>query len=690
MKHSLLLYLSIIGLFASVPTDAKVCDLLPKPHEVEVTAGGDFLLNRSVRIDDPTGCKYLQRVFTDNGCTLTEADDAVRVTVELVTEIPGAFNHRLSDYPDEAYRLVVTADRITIKALNATGVIRAAQTLQQMAEGWNEGSERLEGVTISDWPAFKLRGFMHDVGRSFYSFDELKRQIDLLARFKVNTFHWHLTEYTGWRIEVKAYPQLTAAENQVRYPGLYYTQEQAHELVAYAKDRGVTIIPEIDMPGHSHVFDVAMGFGMQTDKGVAALKTILDELCPVFADCPYIHLGGDEVTITYPDFLEIMSRYVRDKGQKVVMWNPIKGKTPNAGICDMTQMWSTGGRVIEGLPNIDCRYNYTNHFDVYADPIGIYKSCIYYSERGTDDIAGTVSCAWNDNKLPAEDDITRQNNIYVNILASAERAWIGGGEAYIENGGTTLPNSGKEFDEFADFERRFLFHKARSLKNEPISYVRQTNIHWRITDPFPNGGDNALLLPPERSKKNVLPERFRYNGKNYATHIATGAGIYLRHIWHPIVPSFFKNPTDSLTAYAWTYVFSDKEQDACAQIEFYTYSRSGNDVTPLAGQWDRRGSKIWLNDKEIPAPVWEQPDVTVHQDHATEELKNENLTARPVTPIHLRKGWNKVFMRLPHVNKGGTSRDKWQFTFVITDTEGKNALEGIVYSPTKNKESFIY
>lgn len=439
------------------------------------------------------------------------------------------------------------------------------------------------------------------------------------------------------------------------------------------------------MPGHSHVFDVAMGFGMQTDEGVAALKTILEEVCPIFADCPYIHLGGDEITITYPDFLEIMSRYVREKGQKVVMWNPIKGQTPDGGICDMTQMWSTSGRIIKGLPNIDCRYNYTNHFDVYADPVGIYKSSIYYSERGTDEIAGTVSCTWNDNKVPTEEDITRQNNIYVNILASAERAWIGGGEDYIENGGTMLPDSGKEFEEFADFERRFLFHKAHALKDEPIAYVRQTNVHWRITDPFPNGGNNALLFPPERSEEEVLPEYFEYDGKRYGTHSATGAGIYLRHLWHPTVPSFFKDPSDNLTAYAWTYVFSEKEQDAGAQIEFYTYSRSGDEVMPIAGQWDRRGSKIWLNGKEIPAPHWIQPGVTVHQNHATEELKNENLTARPVTPIHLGKGWNKVFMRLPHVNKGGTGRDKWQFTFVITDTEGRNALDGLIYSPVKSK-----
>ena len=101
----------------------------------------------------------------------------------------------------------------------------------------------------------------------------------------------------------------------------------------------------------------------------------------------------------------------------------------------------------------------------------------------------------------------------------------------------------------------------------------------------------------------------------------------------------------------------------------------------MVGCWDRRGSKVWVNDREIPAPTWEQPEANIRQNHATEGLTNENLTARPVTPIHLNKGWNKVLLRLPHVNSGGTHRDKWQFTFVITDAEGRNAVDGLIYSP---------
>lgn len=678
------------GLLALSPATltAGPDDLLPKPKSIELADMQPFQLGRSVRLNDPTDCVVLREVLTRYGCTVTDEASAPAITVEIVDRIDGAFLHNVPFMPEEAYTLDVKTDEVRIRALSATGVIRAAQTLNQLAEGTTDegGNAVWEAAAISDWPAFKVRGFMHDVGRSFIPFDELKHEIDLLARFKVNVFHWHLTEKLAWRFETKAYPQLTRDENMIRYAGQYYTQAQCTELEAYAAERGITVIPEIDMPGHSDVFTKAMGFSMQSDQGVAALKNILDEVVAAFPRAPYIHIGGDEVTITYPNFLQTMADYVRGKGRKVVMWNRLVAGPPTADLCDMTQMWATSGRVVSGLPNIDCRYNYTNHFDVYADLVGIYKSSIYYAQQGTDDVAGTISAAWNDTKTPTWQDIVKQNNIYANILASTERAWCGGGQQYIEQGGTTLPNSGSEFEEFADFERRFLFHKAHSLKDEGIPYVKQTNVRWRITDPFPNNGDASMQFPPEtldEGTDGILPTTFTYNGATYTSRVATGAGIYLRHIWHPTVPSWYSNPGFGQTAYAWTYVYSPVAQTAGAQVEFYTYSRSGNERAPEAGQWDRRGSKLWVNGTEIAAPTWQQPGASIPQDSGTEGLTNENLTARPVVQIQLKQGWNKVLMRLPHAAASGTGRDKWQFTFVLTDTEGKNALDGIIYSPSK-------
>ena len=661
-------------------TMAKITHLLPKPQQIEAKSGSAFALGRTVTISDPTSTTALQKFFTDNGCTV--ATGGAQVTVTLVGSIEGAYDYTLAGYENEAYALEITADAINIKAVTKTGVIRAAQTLTQLAEGY-DGTPALEALTMTDWPAFKLRGYMHDVGRSFIEIETLKKHVDLLARFKVNTFHWHMTENQAWRFEVKAYPQLTSSASMTRFAGKYYTQEQCRELQDYAKERGVIVIPEIDMPGHSQAFKTAMGHSMQTDQGVAELQVILEEVAAVFPDAPYIHIGADEETIEYPNFLKIMTDKVHSLGKKVVVWNPIRGVTISTSTgADMTQMWSSSGKVINGMPNIDCRYNYTNHFDVFADLVGIYKSNIYYEQKGNANVAGTISAPWNDRKTPTEEDIIAQNNFFANVIASAERAWIGGGKQYIEKGGTTLPNSGEEYEEFADWERRFLFHKANSLKNEPVPYVKQTNVRWRITDPFPNGGDMNASFAPEAEG---LKESYTVNGTTYGTGIATGAGIYLRHTWgNNTVPTYYGSTNHSnSTAYAWTYVYSDKAQTVGAQIEFQNYGRSEKDTAPDAGKWDRKGSRIWLNDSEILPPTWDNTGVGINNEV---DLKNENFTARKPLQVTLKQGWNKVFIKLPYVGASGVRLNKWMFTFVLTDLDGKNAVDGLIYSPNKRMD----
>lgn len=659
------------------PATAKVTHLLPKPQKVTVTEG-TFALGRAVQLTDPTQCKYLQRVLEENGCTISEGATAT-VNVKIVESIEGAHDYKLAGYDNEAYTIDITANSIEITAIEPIGVIRAAQTIAQLAEGW-EGEKALELVSLKDWPAFKLRGYMHDVGRSFITIEEIKKHIDLLARFKVNTFHWHMTENQAWRFEVKKYPELTSSSSMTRFPGKFYTQEQCREVEQYAAERGVIVIPEIDMPGHSEAFKRAMGHDMQTAQGVEELQYILEEVAAVFTLAPYIHIGADEKGITYPNFLKIMTDKIHSLDKLAVCWNPISGVTitKSTGF-DMTQMWSTAGKKIAGLPNIDCRYNYTNHFDVFADLVGIYKSNIYYAQQGSAEVAGTISAPWNDRITPTQEDIIKQNNFYANVIASAERAWIGGGKQYIEVGGTTLPNSGEEYEEFADWERRFLFHKANSLKNEPIPYVKQTNVRWRITDAFPNNGNMAASFPPE-TETGEMKESYTYNGVTYGSGMATGAGIYLRHTWPTVVPSYYSNSQLNTTAYAWTYVYSEKAQTVGAQIEFQNYGRSEKDTAPDKGKWDRKGSRIWLNGTEILPPTWDNSGVGINNEVY---LKNENFTARKPIQVELKAGWNKVFLKLPYVNASGVRLNKWMFTFVLTDLEGKNAVDGLIYSPNK-------
>ena len=683
---------TLVALMVFVPSSmqAKVEHLLPRPQQVTATDGTAFALGRPVTIYYLGGaqeCALLNEFFTKN-CSVVTAGGAA-VNVSLVESIDGAHDYKLYGYENEAYTLEITANEINITAVTATGIIRAAQTLTQLAEGY-EGAAALEALTMKDWPAFKLRGYMHDVGRSFIEFETLKKHIDLLSRFKVNTFHWHMTENQAWRFEVKAFPQLTSNTSMTRFAGKYYTQEQCRALQDYAFERGVVVIPEIDMPGHSEAFVRAMGYDMQTDNGVAALKTILEEVAAVFDKAPYIHIGADEKDITYTNFLNIMTGKLHDLGKKVVVWNPIRNVaiTTNTG-ADMTQMWSSSGKVINGMPNIDCRYNYTNHFDVFADLVGIYKSNIYYAEKGSSDIAGTISAPWNDRKTPTEEDIIKQNNFYANVIASAERAWIGGGKQYIEKGGTTLPNSGEEYEEFASWERRFLFHKANSLKNEPIPYVKQTNVRWRITEPFPNGGNMNAEFAPETDGKSAtvdMQDSYTVNGTTYKTAMATGAGIYLRHTWgNNTVPTYYGSTNhNNVTSYAWTYIYSDKEQTVGAQIEFQNYGRSEKDTAPDAGKWDRKGSDIWLNGERIAPPTWGNTGVSINNEV---DLKNENFTARKPLSVTLKPGWNKVFIKLPYVGASGVRLNKWMFTFVLTDLDGVNAVEGLVYSPNQRMDA---
>ena len=690
---------TLVALMVLMPSvsQAKVEHLLPRPQQVTVTEGS-FALGRTVTISYSNGagkCELLEEFFTTNGCTIAEGGAAVNVS--LVASIEGAHDYELYGYENEAYTLEITPAAINITAVTATGIIRAAQTLTQLAEGC-EGAAALETLTMKDWPAFKLRGYMHDVGRSFISADELVKQVELFSRFKVNTFHWHMTENQAWRFEVKAYPELTSDESMTRFPGQYYTQEDCKKVLDAAKKHGMIVVPEIDMPGHSEAFERAMGFNMQSEEGKVVLKKVLDEVCAVFADAPYIHIGGDEVSTTAA-YLNEMIAYVESKGKKAELWNPINGIGQDALNHTLAQMWGTRGYLAPGKANIDCRYNYTNHFDVFADLVGIYKSNIYYHDKGTPEVAGAVSGCWNDRKVADEVQIMAQNNVWANVIATAERAWIGGGKQYIDNmtntpdslkvdgghGGVMLPNSGEEFEEFASWERRFLFHKANSLKDEPIPYVKQTNVRWRITDAFPNNGNSGMSFAPEAAgtsaDTNLIDESFVHEGKTYYTGMATGAGIYLSHTWgNSIIDAYYSNPQFNHTAYAWTFVYSDKEQTVGAQIEFQNYSRSEQDGAAPAGKWDHFDSRIWLNGVEISAPVYENTGVSVSSKEVM--LKNENFPAREPIEVTLKQGWNKVFLKLPYMNTGYRLK-KWMFTFVLTDLEGKNAVDGLIYSPNQ-------
>ncbi|RNC66283.1 family 20 glycosylhydrolase [Proteiniphilum sp. X52] len=649
-RYVLFLFLAILC-SCSPEKGPKEMNLLPMPQQVTVTGAGKHpILSGSI-------------------------DESV-ITERIIDEIPEA-----SINAEEAYRLTVTRDSILIEAVTQKGMYWAKQTLRQLITQDKKGEFYLPVCRIVDYPAFRIRGFMHDVGRSFIPAEELKKQIALLSQYKINVFHWHLTENQGWRLESKKYPQLTDSANFERLPGQYYTIEEAREIAHWCLQHNMLLIPEIDMPGHSAAFVRAMGVDMQSKKGMEILKNLMSEICTeVFPDIPYIHIGTDEVQFTHPGFVPEMVSHIRSLGKRVISWNP--GWNYKPGEIDMTQLWSYRGKAQPGIPAIDSRFHYINHFDAFGDIVALYNSRIADAEQGSDDIAGGIIAVWNDRLLPDETDILLQNNFYPSMLAFAERTWLGGGSEYFDRNGVILPadENDEVFKSFADFERRMLRHKENVFQNEPFPYVKQTNVKWHITDAFPNEGDLSASFPPEKSFENS----YLYNGRTYNVRPAVGAGIYLRHVWGTLVPAFFDDPRENHTAYAYTWVYSPEAQDVGLWLEFQNYSRSEPDLPPPAGRWDYRGSRAWLNDTEIPPPVW----TATHAERSNEiVLGNENLTARPPIGVHLDKGWNKVLLKLPvgKFSQPEVRLVKWMFSCVFVTPDGQKAVDGLIYSPEKIK-----
>lgn len=642
--------------------------LLPRPRRVEWHSSS-LALDR-VKLSTNVLLNDWEALIVELGGKVSEhAASAVSVVL-----VPGLEGVPLNQ--DEAYRLRVDERGIRVEAVTECGVYRAVQTLRQLAGKIAEGV-RIPCCEILDWPAFRIRGWMHDTGRSYISMEELKREIAVLSKFKINTFHWHLTENQAWRLESKLFPALNDSANMTRMPGQFYTLEEAKELVRFCKAHHMTLIPEIDMPGHSAAFVRTFGHDMQSPEGMKILKLLIDEVCDTF-DVPWLHIGTDEVKFTNPQFVPEKVAYVRSKGKKVISWNP--GWRYKPGEIDMTQLWSYRGKAQSGIPAIDSRFHYLNHFDTFGDIVALYNSRIYNEPQGSDDLAGCILGIWNDRLLPSERNIILENHFYPNMLAMAERAWLGGGTEYFDKDGTVLPadEQADTFRSFADFEHRLLWHKEHTFAGYPFAYVRQTDVRWHITDAFPNGGSLDKSFPPET----IVADSYEYDGKTYGVRPAVGAGIYLRHVWGVTVPAFYKHPEENSTAYAYTYVYSPRKQTVGLWGEFQNYSRSEPDLPPLPGKWDHKGSRIWINGREVAPPVW---TATHGVKNNETPLGNENCVARPPLSVQLSKGWNKVLLKLP-VGRFTTPEVglvKWMFTCVFVTPGGEKAVDGLVYSPER-------
>ncbi len=314
----------------------KVPTFVPQPESV-VAKTGHFVLSKKTKVFVPQAYLKDLRPYIH---TKFQSDYDLKVQVLGGHRTPSSnyiFFEKVKGNKDEAYTLDISPERVLIQATNYAGFFDALQTLRQAIERDQE-QYTIPCMVIKDAPRFAFRGIMLDVSRHFQTKEFVKKQIDILSSYKINKFHWHLTDDQGWRIEIKKYPNLTAkgawradrtgitwwqrtaaTAGESKVIGGYYTQEDIKEVVEFARIRNVEVIPEIDVPGHSkaliasypeltcfdtHDFEVATGGKAPNNALCAGNDTVFDFLDDVFTEVArlfpgqYIHIGGDECNKT--------------------------------------------------------------------------------------------------------------------------------------------------------------------------------------------------------------------------------------------------------------------------------------------------------------------------------------------------------------------------------------------------------
>ncbi|QNL51042.1 family 20 glycosylhydrolase [Olivibacter sp. SDN3] len=461
----------------------------------------------------------------------------------------------------------------------------------------------------------------------------LKQQIDQMAGYKLNVFHFHLTEDVAWRLQIKQYPKLTAAENMQRNQGKFYSVAQIKELIQYCKDRYITLVPEIDMPGHSAAFTRALGVDMQSEKGLQVVKNIIEEVCETY-DVPYIHIGADEVKITNQQFLPEIIKYIQQHKKKVISW------APGGDYDDQTiqQLWKDEGNQKKDMragQYIDSKFLYISDFDPLNSVVTIFNRQLGGKPRGDSSLLGAEFCLWNDRRVAREADLLTRNAVYPSMLAFAERSWKGGG--YPDVVFNIGPDSSNRAKAFVEFENRLLEHKQKYFRQLPFNYVKQTHIKWNLFGPFENNGDLSQIYWPENH--DVLPE------DSIAEVKATGGTVWLWHTHGPQVKAWLPSPKENTTWYAYTKFWIEADSTIMLWADFKDLSRSGADATPPKGEWDYMKSKLWINGERISAPQWAYPGRGSGQ--LEEPLVNEGFYYRPPLSVDVKRGWNKILVKLP-------------------------------------------
>ena len=525
MKHvynASLYILIIICVSCSTKQQPKLVELYPIiPSPQEVTYGSEelnFTATWIVQNQFIKAAEQLTAFLTKNG--IQQQKEGLKISFEKVSTLKN----------NEAYLLEIT-DKIVIKANTAKGAFYGVQTLKQLFRK-TDNNASFPKINIKDWPAFKVRGFMHDTGRNFQSVELLKEQLEIMAQYKYNVFHWHLTDNPGWRLESKKYPELQSENATSRKKGKFYTQEDFKEILAFCKARNITVIPELDIPGHTQAFRKALNIkNMRDPKVKSILLDLFAELMTLgdAKEMPYIHIGTDEVkgkieSVSNDVLLNIMN-LIKNNGREVIVWKQgiqVKGDTTS-----INQLWAQHeGR--KGHRFIDSRANYINHLDPFAGAARLFFQQPCRQPDGDKMALGGVLCAWPDNNIGDERDVLSQNPIYPSMVFYADAIWKGRAKNHPEYWAKLPPTDTQEFKDFETFEKKVIAHRNLFFQGKEFQYVTQTDKYWKLIGPFDHQGDFEKSFPIE----NEIQESYTVDGKIFNwTNTHTGGTIHLKHFF---------------------------------------------------------------------------------------------------------------------------------------------------------------
>lgn len=413
--------------------------LIPAPASFELADGAPFMITSAIRIiapeDDAStfAANYLADALHSRtslqlavAAAAASTPEAPEIRFELAGTAKAAPEVAIDNWVDESYEVTVTATAVVARAATPVGLLRAATTLGHLAVGAGEDWQ-FPATTIKDAARYTWRGLSMDISRSFYPLPELKQIVDLLVDLKLNVLHLHLTDDQGWRLEIKRYPELTEISGATAVDGGrsgFLTQEDYKELVAYAAQRHVTVIPEIDIPGHTHAILHAIDAAdvdnkapqpyTGVDVGFSELRLDIPEVRQIFENIieevaaitagPYIHIGGDEALAT-PDerfniAIDVAERAAAKYGKIAVGWNEtaraaqmrstvVQQWDPRSKSATLVSAAQRGNRVVLSPANnvyLDMKYH--AQYPLGQDWIGYVELDSSYMWEPTETIAG--------------------------------------------------------------------------------------------------------------------------------------------------------------------------------------------------------------------------------------------------------------------------------------------------------------